>query len=841
MFNDYLQRVTPRTVKVSIFIISIWVVGLAWPQLIHSQTTPVLSVTGVALPTYPGSETIYHLALLNHTDQIVYDGVISITLPVGFTYLPGSTMVMGEGWPIDQREPTISGQTLTWGPYHLPAAGIQVHNPYGIHTLMNDCLETPALHLEGAKTLAGNGGYVTQLFYGINIGATGPDNCAVSFVEEAYARNLIPILRLQGNTVNGVWQAPNPGPKGDYAEIAQAFARYVAGLPRRNTNPLYIVVWNEPDLWIEWGGVPNAAQYARFFVAVSRAIKQLGDARIRVVNGALTPGNLAFLDGMLHIPGFITAFDVWASHCYPYNHPPAYNNHNRTARYGTYTIDCYLQETALINRYGRTNFKVMLTETGYELGNNTFGFEGFASINETNRANYISTAFAGYWQKWPEIVAVTPFQLTDTSGHWAKFDWIHPTPPYTKHLQYQAVAALPKPTSQLKPYGIQITFKAAVAANVSPGIYPSLLRGRNRAGDTAFAPQAAPVQVVAAGTLKTTYLPIVMASRSDGPWYFSTSEDSTPGAIVPNAFLKTSLGIQAHMGQPNSIALTLAGEPQTLAIDESSGLGAVILRDNRLEIVDLASLEVKNTLLLASQPQSIAFGAFGQAYISLENGLARLNLRTGQIINTRNETGRLRGLAWDALTQRILAADAQHDRLLVLNEDLSQTLAAVPLSGQPNQLLLDNSTRQIYVAFPAVPQVTAIDADTLTITAEARLNGGPLLDLALDPRQHRLYALSALAPLYRGLTIWQTPKLSQVALVAGSGNFLWQSGQALAVLPAGQLLTSDISGIWQINPGQFELTPLAAASLAPAGGLAVSRQGVIYALEPALNLLRVYP
>ena len=62
----------------------------------NSHASPVLSVSGTASDTYPGSETTYRIELLNHTDQIVYDGVISITLPAGFTYVPNSTIALGE-------------------------------------------------------------------------------------------------------------------------------------------------------------------------------------------------------------------------------------------------------------------------------------------------------------------------------------------------------------------------------------------------------------------------------------------------------------------------------------------------------------------------------------------------------------------------------------------------------------------------------------------------------------------------------------------------------------------------------------------------------------------------
>jgi hypothetical protein len=42
----------------------------------------------------------------------------------------------------------------------------------------------------------GNGDFVPHLFYRIEAKPFSPNEGAVSFVSEAYARNLIPILRL---------------------------------------------------------------------------------------------------------------------------------------------------------------------------------------------------------------------------------------------------------------------------------------------------------------------------------------------------------------------------------------------------------------------------------------------------------------------------------------------------------------------------------------------------------------------------------------------------------------------------------------------------------------------
>ena len=55
---------------------------LSTAQVPTSQATPVLSVTGSGTNTTPGGDTTYRLELLNHTDQIMYDGVLSANLPI---------------------------------------------------------------------------------------------------------------------------------------------------------------------------------------------------------------------------------------------------------------------------------------------------------------------------------------------------------------------------------------------------------------------------------------------------------------------------------------------------------------------------------------------------------------------------------------------------------------------------------------------------------------------------------------------------------------------------------------------------------------------------------------
>lgn len=806
---------------------------------VPTHSAPVISAGGAAGRAYPGEDAAYRLELVNHTDQIVYDGLLTITLPLSLTYVPGSTIAMGEGWPLENREPLINGQTLTWGPYHLPAAGNKAHNPYGIHTLMYDCVTLP-LHLEAAKMLVGNGGYITQLFYGIDATTTGPADCVVKFVTEAYARNIIPIIRLEGHFVDGMWQAPNPGLKGDYAEVAQGFANYVAGLPRRDTNPLYIQVWNEPDLWIEWSNRPNATEYARFFVAVSNAIRRLGDARIRILSGALTPGNPSFIDQMHRVPGFKDAYDAWNSHCYPYNHPASYNRHQGTAKYPTYAIDCYLEELAVVNRY-RANVKVVISEGGYELGNNTFGFEGFPSINETNRAAYIGSAFKDYWRNWPEVIASTPFQLADTAGLWWKFDWISPAPPYPPHAQFNTVAAQIKPNGDLEPYGFQIMFKARVDPLLPPGHYPAQLAGSERDGSVITVTNAVTLTVQPPGPRYTYFFPIIYGpARRDGPWYLETVQAASPGTIVPTALLNPA-PVTAAAPLTEAAPMTLTGQPLALALAQPVGLAAVLLADGRLDIVDLPGRRVAHTLTLGQNPHTLVADPLtpGRVYVGLENMLVYVDLPAGQVIARRAEPGRWRGLAVDPAARRLYAADAHTERLVVFSADLTQIISRTPLERQPDRVLFDPAHSQLYLTHPATSEVTTYNLDN-NLATRSKITGGPILAAAIAPNSSRLVVLNALAPAYRGLTTLQTPWLQPIALAAGAEPYAFKQAQTLAATSGG-LLLPESSGLWQVNPDNFAVTNLTPGlNLSAAVAVAAANDGSIYVADAAAHALRIF-
>jgi len=432
-----------------------------------------VTITKSVYPTRvaPGSRLTYNITLTNATLQGANDLEVSDLLPAGFRYVAGSTRVYSNHALVSTADPVVVGQMVSWRGLPLPAARQGAY--YGIHTFIQDRCDSDYINyqLDRALELMGPGAFVKQLFYRVTPELAGPLPCWVDFVNRAYDRGLVPVVRLQGVHGGPYWLKPEPDSPGNYTTIAQAYKRVVQGLPRRDGQRLYVEIWNEPNLDIEWSGAPNPVEYAEFLVDVAAAIRSIGDSRIVILNGGLSPGgnyhNLAFIDAMATVPGAMDAFDVWSAHPYPGNHPPQYNNHDGSATYHDLTIDSYLLELERLAAHGRKNVQVILTETGYALGQNNFWFEGYPPITEQNRADYILRAFRDYWRYWPELLGVCPYELVDPRGDWWVWDWLYPDGQH--HEQYDAIAGLPK-TGPLAPSHVTIEFQA-IAASISGTYY----------------------------------------------------------------------------------------------------------------------------------------------------------------------------------------------------------------------------------------------------------------------------------------------------------------------------------------------------------------------------------
>ncbi|MBI3968081.1 MAG: DUF11 domain-containing protein, partial [Chloroflexi bacterium] len=311
-----------------VLAVMIVVLGLTAP--VATTAGEVTVGVGVSAETViPGGELTYTVFVANTNPTELSNVRVTYTPPSEFRYVPGSAAVNG----VAVADPAASGRDLTWTGLRV-AAG---NNLYGMHTFVQDTIGDAARRrdqLSWARALAGERGYVTQLFYPITNGTSGAAPAWRAFVSDAYARRLIPVIRLGGayNPAQRYWERPTPDRdgSGNYREAAAAFARVVNDLPLDGELPLYVEIWNEPNLNLEWSGSANPEQYGRFLRDTAAAIRALNKPKIRILNAAMAPGgdyfHLDFIDAMLtRVPEAKYAFDVWASHPTAGNHPPSYN------------------------------------------------------------------------------------------------------------------------------------------------------------------------------------------------------------------------------------------------------------------------------------------------------------------------------------------------------------------------------------------------------------------------------------------------------------------------------------------------------------------------------------
>jgi len=211
---------------------------------------PVVSVSASASPSQVLPDaTITYTDVLTNSGDVAGSGVrLAHTLPSDFNYVAGSASVYRDGILIDVTDPVISGRTLIWNGLTVPAR--RGDSFYGINTMVQERCDIgyAAWQLDHVRNLMGYGAWTKQLFYGITAATSEPQPCWKDYINAAYDRGLKPVIRLEGAHGGSFWHKPQPDWPGNYGSIAQAFARVVAGLPRRDGHTLYIQLWNEPSL-----------------------------------------------------------------------------------------------------------------------------------------------------------------------------------------------------------------------------------------------------------------------------------------------------------------------------------------------------------------------------------------------------------------------------------------------------------------------------------------------------------------------------------------------------------------------------------------------------------------
>jgi len=199
-----------------------------------------------------------------------------------------------------------------------------------------------------------------------------------------------------------------PGPPED----AKDYADFVSAILKRHKGKVAAIeVWNEQNLWYEWGGKGNklnAAQYVDLLKTAYTAIKA-ADPNVVVVSGALTPtgvddgdtaiDDVRYLD-MMYAAGLKNYCDAIGAHPSGYNNPPDDTPTQATVistgfkGHWSFYYRRFEQYWAVMERYGDGEKKLWFTEFGWASSTNPpAGYEYARDNSEEDQAKYLVRAF----------------------------------------------------------------------------------------------------------------------------------------------------------------------------------------------------------------------------------------------------------------------------------------------------------------------------------------------------------------------------------------------------------------------------------------------------------------
>ncbi len=289
-----------------------------------------------------------------------------------------------------------------YNPVSLP------NNIFGIHILF------PAELSDAAKLVnsgGGDWGYVT-----IPIQYSDRDIVKwQNFFNDCSTFHLIPIVRLATDPYyinTGVWAKPNEYNVLDFANFLNSLT-----WPTKNR---YIVLFNEPNRYDEWGGEPPSPKdYADLVMYAEQTFHNENPDFFLITAGL---DNASPNDGVKYMDNFVYIremgnynsdvfknIDGIASHSYPnpgFSVPPLVNAQESTSTYKF--------EENIISRFAGSEKPVFITETGWSserLAGSVIG-------------SYYKTSFESIWEQDKNVIAVTPFLLDSQNGQFDKLSFM---------------------------------------------------------------------------------------------------------------------------------------------------------------------------------------------------------------------------------------------------------------------------------------------------------------------------------------------------------------------------------------------------------------------------------
>ncbi|HMQ51074.1 MAG TPA: cellulase family glycosylhydrolase [Anaerolineae bacterium] len=180
-------------------------------------------------------------------------------------------------------------------------------------------------------------------------------------------------------------------------------------------------IWNEPNLYYEWGDQPpDPSAYTDLLKVAYRAVKAV-DPQALIISGGLSTtgegsptafGDLAFIQGMYEA-GAKGHFDALGSHPYAFGRSPA-----EVDPWGL-SLSRVAEQHAVMEAAGDGETPIWITELGWVIQSHwDLGEHQSIGVSEAQQAEYLVDTVQRVPQAWPYVEAVFFFNLDFSTVAW---------------------------------------------------------------------------------------------------------------------------------------------------------------------------------------------------------------------------------------------------------------------------------------------------------------------------------------------------------------------------------------------------------------------------------------
>jgi polysaccharide biosynthesis protein PslG len=210
------------------------------------------------------------------------------------------------------------------------------------------------------------------------------------------------------------WALPRDDATAALPFDVQAYLEFVKTLVRRYRGQIQAyIIWNEPNLALEWGAPPDPEAYAYLLRRACMTIKQ-ADPSALVISAGLAPTNdqseralddRLYLERMLQA-GALPCLDALGAHPYGFAYPPG----DPWGEHDGLNMNRLLDLQAILAAHGSPSTPIWATEIGWTTA--ASGQESWLQVTPQQQADYLVGAWEMAGSAFPTLEVLTVWNLS---------------------------------------------------------------------------------------------------------------------------------------------------------------------------------------------------------------------------------------------------------------------------------------------------------------------------------------------------------------------------------------------------------------------------------------------